>query len=78
MLVTENMKENLLMTIMMEFFNDINFTHPNVVMDMLFDDDEIPSGIVIVDVYSDWHMPYLWQTIKDMHERVCSTIGSIY
>jgi len=61
--------DRLLTVIIDEFVSDrVDMSNEDLMND--FYEDNINSSVVIADVYVDWHLPFLYQTIKDMYTRV--------
>jgi len=72
MLMDRMMERNdkLLTVIIDEFINDRASWSNEDLMDALYNDKLNDSNVILVDVYADWHLPYLYSTIKDMYTRV--------
>jgi len=57
--------DKLLTVIIDEFVSDrVDMSNEDLMNDLY--EDNINSSVVIVDVYVDWHLPFLYKTIKDM------------
>jgi len=68
MMTDKQLKRNdkLLTVIIDEFVSDrVDMSNEDLMND--FYEDNINSSVVIADVYVDWHLPFLYNTIKDMY-----------